>query len=485
MLEEIEHESLPNFLIAMIDHPEPFVRKDVLTRMARLGMISACDHVAKRIDAEKDPEVKGMALKTFCDIGETDVFDLVFPFLNSNDPALRKGAMIGLLSSGGIEGVLAAGEVLTAMIHSHNSMERRLSAEILGDIGIRLFHRPLIQLLQDDDIDVKRAALTAAGKLGNPRLWPLVIENLTLPEVGQTAFAALILGGESALDALSESFARRDQSHKIRKRIVQIFARIKSPASIRFLLENIDFPDVNIRHQILRALSACEFRADSSQKELIKSKIFGEVKETVWALGVLTDIGQGEAFVILTRALQYEIDCAIDRIMLLLSFIYPSEAIRKAYESLKHVSSEKRAYALEAFDNLLPQDLKNMIFPLIDDIQLTQRLKHLDPLFPQKSHGKLERLSEIVARPSASASAWSQTCGLYIMGQLGHEQFAEIVTPALASSIEMVRETAVWTLGRISPDDLGERIRHLIDDSSAKVTDITRSILKQWADERL
>lgn len=485
MLEEIEHESLANFLIAMIDHPEPFVRKDVLMRMARLCMIPACDHVAKRIDVEKVPEVKGMALKTLCILGEADVFELVFPFLNSTDPALKKGAMIGLLISGGIEGVLAAGEVLTAMINSHNSLERRLSAEILGDIGIRLFHRPLIQLLQDDDIDVKRAALTAAGKLGNPRLWPLVIENLTLSEVGQTAFAALVLGSESAVDALSESFARRDQSHKTRKRIVQILARIKSQATVRFLLENIDFPDVNIRHQILRALSACEFRADSSQKELIKSKIFSEVKETVWALGALADIGQeGEALVILARALQYEIDCAIDRIMLLVSFIYPSEAIQKAYESLKHVSPEKRAYALEAFDNLLAQDLKDVIFPLIDDIQLAQRLKHLDPLFPQKSHGKLERLSEIVARPSASASAWSQTCGLYIMGQLGHEQFAEIVTPALASSIEMVRETAVWTLGRISPDDLGERIRHLIDDSSAKVADITRSILSLTAHDR-
>ena len=477
MLEEMEHESLGELLIGLINHPAAAIRKDVLTRIARLRVMSALDSLTKRVEEEEEAEVKGAALKTLCELGETEVFDFVYPYLNDDDWAIRKGAMVGLLRSGGIEGVLAAGESLMALVQSRDSHERRCAAEVFGDMEIRHFYRPLVQLLNDSHHGVKRAALAAAGDLGNPRLWPLVIEHLGMPEVSETAFSALVKGGESVVGDLERHFLRKDQDSRARMRVVKIAGRIRGGICVEFLLKHIGHPDAKVRHQILLSLSACSFRADEVQKRLIRKQIFNDIGGAAWSIGALVDIGEEEKFAMLSRALLYDIDRSIDRMLLLLSFVYPSEAILGARTNLTHASVAKRAYAMETLDNLLSQELKDAFLPLIDDIKPDQKLKRLEHVCPQEHAGAIQRLSEIIERPLHASSAWSKACSLYILGQMMEGKYTDAVAGALASSSETVRETALWALWQIKPDDLQEHIGGLVHDSSTRVARMARYIM--------
>jgi len=61
------------------------------------------------------------------------------------------GAMVGLLRSEGIEGVLAAGESLLELTKSPEPAKRQFAARVLGEVGISSFYRPLSKLLQDGD----------------------------------------------------------------------------------------------------------------------------------------------------------------------------------------------------------------------------------------------------------------------------------------------------------------------------------------------
>jgi len=478
MLEEIGHDSLGKFLVGLISHDEPDIRKDVLYRIARTKFVSAFHVVAGRIEDEQNPEVKGIALTTLCALGETDAIDIVLPYLEHNESSVRKGAMVGLLRSGGIEGVLAAGESLLSLIRSQNTKDRCLAAEVLSEIGVKRFYRPLIQLLSDNDMEVKQAALTATGKLGNPRLWSLVIENLAIPEVRETAFSSLVKGGESAVKDLEKGFLSEGQRNTIRMRIIQIMGKIQSPASVAFLLNHINFKNLRIRHQILRSLSACGFRTEGKQEPLIRLQIFDEIDNVAWKLTAMVDMGSGEENAILYRALQDEIDRSIDRVILLLSFIYPSASILQAKANLSSDVPEKRAYALEAFDNLLSQDLKGVFLPLIESIQIDQKLKLLERIAPQRRMGKDVRLSEIITCPAHVASNWSKTCSLYILGKTGQEKHADIVIDALKSSNEMVRETAVWALSRIKPDTFIDHIKGFVHDSSETVSRMSRYVIQ-------
>ncbi|MFH2219444.1 MAG: Npt1/Npt2 family nucleotide transporter [Pseudomonadota bacterium] len=478
MLEEIEHDTLSKFLMDLIHHDDIVVRKEVLRRIARLKIIDALNIVAERIRDEEAPDVKGFALTTLCSLGETDVIDMVLPYLDHHDPDIRKGAMVGLLRSGGIEGVLAGGESLMALIGSGAAAQRRLAGEVLGEIGIRRFYRPLIRLLSDDDAGVRQAALIAAGRVCNPRLWPLVIENLSVPEVREAAFSALVRGAESVVNDLEKSFLREDQNRNVRMKLIQIAGRIRSPESVEFLLKNINFPDLHIRHRVLRSLSVCGFHAEDDRKSFIKTQIFDEIKNAAWTLAAMLDLGEDAEYAVLYRALQNEIDRCIARIALLLSFIYPSASILKAMANLISNTPGKRAYATEAFDNLLSQDLKDTFLPLIDNINNDQKLRHLRRISPQERLGKHERLSAMITRPLHFSSDWSKTCSLYILGKAGLEKYAYAARKALKSSDETMRETAVWALARISPDDIADHIKDLVHDPSEKVSKISRHLME-------
>ena len=86
--------------------------------------------------------------------------------------------MVGLLRYGGISGVLAAGIPLTFLVDDIEPAERAFAARIIGEVGINNFYQPLLALLSDEDVQVRLAALAAAGQVGHARLLPLVINNL-------------------------------------------------------------------------------------------------------------------------------------------------------------------------------------------------------------------------------------------------------------------------------------------------------------------
>jgi HEAT repeat protein/ATP/ADP translocase len=478
MLEDIEHDSLEVFLVDLTAHPDPFIRKDVLSRIGRLKMAGAIGVVSARVDVEEDAGVKGAALRTLCELGETDVFETVLPFLDDRKPDVKKGAMVGMLRSGGIEGVLAAGEYLIGLVKSPLPQDRRFGAEILGDVEIRSFYRPLITLLADQDTTVKKAAVAAAGRLCNPRLWPMVIESLALTEVYETAFSALICGGDGTLKCLEERFLQAEDRYDLRLRIIQVIGKIKSPRCIEFLFEHMDVPDSSLRYRILTSLSACGFQADPAQKKILYGKIFEEIRTAAWHVAALVDIGETEEFDVLSRALRDNIDRTIERIMFMLSYVYPAKAVLQARESLNSGSPEKRAYAIEALDNLLTQEVKSAFLPLIDNIGPVERLNALECLGSQKMFGKNERLRAVVLQPIEKSSAWLKSCALYILGRMGDEDHTEVVAGALSDDHQMVRETAVWALGRIGPADLAERIGGYVDDPSGHVARMAGEILQ-------
>ena len=89
---------------------------------------------------------------------------------------------------------------------------------------------------------------------------------------------------------------------------------------------------------------------------------------------------------LITNALEREIKQNRERIFLLLSFIYDGQTISQAWQHIKNDTSEKRPYALELIENLIPQELKQVVFPLIEDITIKQRLERLNIKFPHYFH---------------------------------------------------------------------------------------------------
>ena len=77
--------------------------------------------------------------------------------------------------------MLAAGSTLHQLLASLDAADRTLAARVLGEVGIFNFYQPLLQLLRDRHVDVRTAALEAAGKIKHAKLVPPLLEHLLQP----------------------------------------------------------------------------------------------------------------------------------------------------------------------------------------------------------------------------------------------------------------------------------------------------------------
>jgi len=420
VLERSEHESPETFLKKLLRHPAPEVRQDVLRRIERLGMTSVLKRVSTSLRLEASPQVRGTALRTLAALGETEVLEQVLPYLEDPEPQVKMGAMVGLLRSGGIEGVLAAGESLLELARSPEPTKRQFAARVLGEVGISSFYRPLSKLLQDSDPQVRRVALASAGKLKNSKLWPLVIENLLTYQARAAAVSALVAGGEAVASYLEAAFVDDGQSYETLVRIAQICGRIRGERAMALLQDNIDFPDADVRYQVLASLSPCGYRAQDKDVPNIEQKIREEVAHAAWTLAALVDIGDDEPLSLLKATLNRKLERHREQIFFLLSFIYDAQSITVARDTLylARGSGEKRAYALEIIDTLVSQGLKAILFPLLDDLPPAERLRRLNHSFPQQSLGQRQRLQEIITGPDMWLTPWIKACALWVLAEL-------------------------------------------------------------------
>jgi HEAT repeat protein len=443
---------------------------ETLRRIERLNLISVLPAVRKRFKYEGSVLVRGASLRVLAALGDAEALEEVYPYLEEADPRLRQGAMVGLLRSGDLAGILAAGEMLNELVNSPDPAKRQFAAQALGEAGITSFYRPLVKLLQDEALPVQRAAVMAAGKVKHPALWPFVVKSLATAKVRTAGMKALVAGGEAVLSHLDAAFGKNGSGPEegasllfaghergVMIRLARICGRIGGARAVDLLQSQLKFPDVEVRTQVLLALSRCGYQAGGEAQPAIHQEIRAEVAGAAWTLAALLDLIEEpdlagrSAVSLLTAALNKTLAQYRKRLFLWLSFIYDPRLIRQVQDNLNHASAEKKSYALEIIDVRVEPALKSLLMPIFDDVSPVQQLQQLNGMFPQPRLDYKMRLGDIITKPSTWLTPWPRICALYVMAQLSAAELAEAVIPALSTSDPLVRETAAWALNKLDP----------------------------------
>ncbi len=449
MLEEMEYEGFTAELETLLDHPKPEVRLECLNRIDRHKIKSAIPKVKSQINANELPRVRGAALKTLMALGGSRFIKEVTPHLDSSHPEIRLGAMVGLLRSGGIQGVLKAGTILLQKMDAPEVSERSFAGQVIGEVGIPDFYEQLLPLLRDANLEVRKTALHAAAKLQNPALWPWVIESLPIDEVRFVAASALISGGESSLPELRTAFSKSDQSRAVKREIVYICGQIKGTMATEFLESQLRLEDKALSYEVFRALSACGYRAVDKQRSIILDRIRKEIADIVGILAIEKSIGEVGIIPLLQSAFTRTTKLQENRLLLLLSFIYDSDTILRVQHSLHHADTAQRASALEVLDNLLPPDLKKLILPIFDNTTIARRFQLLARAFPQDRCEPIVSFRKLIDMAESWEDHWLEACAIYATARPPQIDEADLIREKLASTHPLVRETARWALSQL------------------------------------
>ena len=178
---------------------------------------------------------------------------------------------------------------------------------------------------------------------------------------------------------MSDYLADKNEDLDLRKSIASVLGGIGSQEAADFLMWRLA-EEKGIAGEIIDALDRIR-TADSRirfPRELIIPKVYEEVQTYCrqWVEAQEGLPGTGEASVRREKGLAD----SLWNIFKLLGLVYTHEDMIKAYQNLRTGTKDSVAYALELLDNVLEKDIRDAVFPLVEDLQpeeRTKRCRHL------------------------------------------------------------------------------------------------------------
>ena len=420
LLSEAEDPRLPEFLEGLLEHDAEEVRLEALRLTARLQLTQPRDRVAALVaDHGLSSDLRGAAMCALGQLSEETPGELL-EALDSADPTLRRGAMVGLLRSGSIEGIVHAGGRLLEDLESDRASARAFGAEVLRDAAIPSLFRQTVRLLEDTDPDVRARAVEAAAAMGHPELWPRVVAVLGDRRLAPSASDALLKAGPTVIPFLMEGYDRHATDRHLRFAVLRILRLLGGETAVESLLPLIGTRDREERTAILDALAHCHLDAAAGEVASLSRQLEVELDEATDAFAALADIEgavEGESMENLIRALGEEIEGARQRIFLVLSFLRPGSDLLTAWENYASGTRDRRAYALELLDSHLGTRDRARVFPLLEELEPSERLEALGRFHAVRHLDARSRLEELAGRDDVSF--WTRLCARRVGLEIG------------------------------------------------------------------
>lgn len=253
--------------------------------------------------------------------------------------------------------------------------------EVAKAIGLMESHSPLVQkleeLLEDESPEVSKYAIESAAKLKRREHVPGLIYKLHNPLTREDACTALGKYGKKIVGTLSDYLGDSDEDVGLRKEVASVLARIPIQDSADFLAWELAEDNEDMDLELIDALDRIRSGKPGIQvqEEIIKTKIFKEIKKYFQILIKFYDTKPKAKKVKMSEQLSENLVASMMNIFKLLGLIYSHEDIFRAYQNIRSATKDSVDYALELLDNILPKEIRDLVFPLIEDFPLEERVK--------------------------------------------------------------------------------------------------------------
>ncbi|MCW5829685.1 MAG: cyclic nucleotide-binding domain-containing protein [Deltaproteobacteria bacterium] len=357
---------------------------DPARRGFALRRIQGADVPPARVEPfldDPDPEVRLAAIAAYGALRSEEAIERFGRIFLKGDPGEIDAAVVSLIRNAGLEGVLASADHIRRLL-SGGDNERIRAARIIGESEVKAFGRSLLGLMDDASTVVRREAFAAAGKLANPRLLPRLIDALGDFHLRSVAAGAIERYGEAAMDGLGGALQDNSLPVDTRLRIPQLIRRIDRPGAAEILWNVAGTPDESLRTQVLHHVARLRERWKLPVARAEINRLLSLEGETAcrW-LSRMQYLEDGDR--LLSEAVEQRIRFCWRRVFSLLRLKYPYESISRIRYGIESGDRIRAGTAIEALDNLLDQDDRSWIVPLIDPQSRGEAYEALRDRYPR------------------------------------------------------------------------------------------------------
>lgn len=493
LLTQIEPRSISEVLAPMLSELSPGIQRQSLETMLVYPDPTFTGYVDALIYPSQEPAILALSVRyVWLTQNDADVKQLK-PYLKTSvDPVVRGTAASMMLKRGNPAERARATYMLQQMLTHTEEKERVMGCRALGEAeymqGLRL-HVP--DLLQDESLRVRRSMLEAIAATRLEEHYPSLLQALRYTSTREAAMQALVALGNDALPMLMKLANNKYQSDTLRHQAWNVIGRIGTLESLNLLASNLMTSWGEPRRWILRILVKL-----SDEKGLRRSTDIDIALDQLGRQGVETLLNQelqfigqlcsglldcsaekapGETFDWLRRALEDMKSDAMERMLLLMRFLYPSSTIQAAELSLDGPPAS-RARGLEILDNTLDIPAKRAVLTLFEQSSQETTLATLTPLVSYQPMGPEERLRNLMELRHF-LSDWALACCFHVARTQRWSIGGDHVMASLRHSVGFVREAVLSYLDMASPRALELILPRLADDPNPLVADQVKKMM--------
>lgn len=437
----------------LINGTDPVKSVNTLSIIERLEPLTHERHLVSLLTAES-PQLRKYVLERI------DENALLYSLSNlkqiqMSDPAKQNGYLSKLVNKFEIK--LKSGstrKAIETIANSQTLTDRILAAEIIGNSGNQEYADYLLQLFRDIEPEVKLASVKAMARLANPAHSYVLIGYLNTPQYYPYAFEALVKIGDPALPFMEENFLLPETDDKLLLRIVRIYGKIGTQAAIDSLLSKIENQSRSISRQAILALREAKFQATPGNINRILNDIVRLINIMSWNFGVYASIKDYREFSLLTDSLRSEINDNYEILYHLLALAYNPTSIGNIKLMLSEGSDVDISFAVELLDQIVNEDIKQVFFPVVENISVKERFKQLQYFFQVSKYDPDDLIVDIITRDFNQISLYVKACAIYsVLSSRKIDATQELIATIFHPN-QLISETAAYVLYSTKPDML-------------------------------
>jgi HEAT repeat protein len=438
----------------LLHHGDPAIRQQAIRLLARAGDAGVKEEVEELL---RDPslDVRTEALLYLTAFDQSDPLQRIEALGDFEDFSIRAALVAFLARPGATQNVDAARLLLAKMVEESGEAGRRTRLEAARLLAILPdhFERELRALIEDEDVEIARAAIAAVGVQRKRSLIGALVERMGDPGLSEAVVAALAKFGDRIVGTLRDYLIDPEIKAEVRREIPQVLQEIGTREAQAVLVESVLDRDVVVRYHTIAAINRLgQAHPDrSTDRKLIESVLAAEIMghyRSYQVLGTLEGTLSDPANPI-EHGLRESMEKESERIFRLLKILYPQYDMHSAYVGLQSPDPVVHDNAVEFMDTVLPPEVRALIIPLFDrNVGVTQRIATANRLLGS-SLGDREEAIEVMA---LSEDPWLRACAAYAIGEMRLTRFAEKLDEwANDAADPLLRATAV---------DAKEKLRH-------------------------
>ncbi|MGD8536974.1 MAG: Npt1/Npt2 family nucleotide transporter, partial [Candidatus Aminicenantes bacterium] len=253
--------------------------------------------------------------------------------------------------------------------------------EVAKVIGLMESESPLAEklgeLLWDESPEVSKYALGSAAKLRKKEYVPALIQKLFNPITREDASVALEKYGDSVIGALSDYLSDLDEDIELRRGTASVLARIGTQDAGDCLMWELEEGKGEIDTELIDALDRVRSEKPGVQfrEDIVEKRILREIKKYcqtfVKHFGTKSKRKKTEK----TKGLPEDLNASLMNVFKLFGFIYLREDIMRAYQNIQAGTKDSIDYAIELLDNTLKKEMREIVIPLMEDLDFEERVK--------------------------------------------------------------------------------------------------------------